>query len=314
MTQEEKDKLLEEAKRRYPIGTVFIPVHVKEGKNKVTGNHKFETDYSDSIIVDSLSLEDEWTACIHKHGEWAEIVSKPEEQLQFEVGKWYKDLNHQNNNHLYIKFKEYSEGEGIYSSECISPIGEYRKKQDDYWIKNNPRNWVLLTDLSEIQPYLPDGHPDKIVKAAYYKCIKVAEPKYFTLNKIYDFESGIVDNGQKHSYLEIQHLKDYGNEFELSTKEAYDTQQRDLETCNGKVEPDEIPHTVTTVNESDNFIVKHIKINPSKVVENFQKAIDQNIIQYKENIQQPKINKPTIQINTQEELKIQIKTKKLIKI
>jgi flagellar motor protein MotB len=71
-------------------------------------------------------------------------------------------------------------------------------------------------------------------KPRYYKCIKVGEPHIFTLNKIYDFESGIVDDGHKHSKLEIAHLKDYGNEFELSTKEEFDKQNNKTEFIVGK--------------------------------------------------------------------------------
>ena len=71
-------------------------------------------------------------------------------------------------------------------------------------------------------------------KPRYYKCIKVGERHIFTLNKIYDFESGIVDDGHKHSKLEIAHLKDYGNEFELSTKEEFDKQNNKTEFIVGK--------------------------------------------------------------------------------
>lgn len=64
-------ELLEEAKRRYPIGTKFVPAHVNEGLNEVLGNWKLT---SWEINVDSKKLDNDWNGCIYYHGKWAEIV------------------------------------------------------------------------------------------------------------------------------------------------------------------------------------------------------------------------------------------------
>lgn len=164
MTQEEKDKLLEEAKRKYPVGTIFIPVHTKEGKNKIQGNYRFESDDSDAIIVDNIALEDIWTGCIYKSGEWAKIISKPEEKSiekpQFEVGKWYKNLS---SGYIAKAIKgSYIENNNFYHGDYICSNKEFHKSNNRSCLgwKNN----TIECPLEEIQQYLPDDHPDKIEK------------------------------------------------------------------------------------------------------------------------------------------------------
>jgi hypothetical protein len=74
----------------------------------------------------------------------------------FIVGKWYKY------NGWYIKYKETDE-KGIFrSSEEINNYNNYFKGVGQFG--NADSSKVLLEDLSEIQPYLPDNHPDKINK------------------------------------------------------------------------------------------------------------------------------------------------------
>ena len=103
-------------------------------------------------------------ACLYQNGKWAEIISTPEdkpiltkEETKFEEGKWYKI-----NNAWYAKH------------ECIHGSGRYWRHSDRITIHktfydksgNLGDDWksapiVLLEDLSEIQQYLPEGHPDK---------------------------------------------------------------------------------------------------------------------------------------------------------
>jgi hypothetical protein len=74
----------------------------------------------------------------------------------FIVGKWYKY------NGWYIKYKETGE-KGIFrSSEEINIYNNYFKGVGQFG--NADSSKVLLKDLTEIQPYLPDNHPDKINK------------------------------------------------------------------------------------------------------------------------------------------------------
>lgn len=86
----------------------------------------------------------------------------------FEVGKWYKY------NGWYLKYS--ATAGGIWkSSEEINERGVYSAGSGNFGGESIRK--VLLTDLTEIQKYLPDGHPDKIT------------PKYnFTVGEwYYDF-------------------------------------------------------------------------------------------------------------------------------
>jgi hypothetical protein len=79
-------------------------------------------------------------------------------QPQFEVGKWYQLKDEC----LYIKYSK-SNKNYIYSDEVVNTATEsYRSIKDEFWIKGKSRIWVLCEDLSEIQPFLPPNHPDKI--------------------------------------------------------------------------------------------------------------------------------------------------------
>jgi hypothetical protein len=74
----------------------------------------------------------------------------------FIVGKWYKYSG------WYIKYKETDERGLFRSSEEINNYNNYFKGVGQFGKADSSK--VLLEDLTEIQPYLPDNHPDKINK------------------------------------------------------------------------------------------------------------------------------------------------------
>ena len=126
--------------------------------------------------------------------EWLEACEKadtyiPEKDTikpKFEVGKWYKY------NDWYIKYFEHS-SDGIWkSSEEINAEGKYRNCFSNFGCNDNKQ---LLTDLSEIQQYLPDGHEDKIIKytleeGEYYK---VVEDDYWMIGRVSKGNNGNND-------------------------------------------------------------------------------------------------------------------------
>lgn len=146
MTQEEKDALLAEAKRRYPVGTEY---------NCARDGH-INTAERDPEIIDTVDGDiDVGVGYIRYNGKWAKIVSTP--QPQFEVGKWYKSksghtIKHKKKSQTYFHHGDYITSSGTFS---------YNKSDlgctDDGTYKEVP--------LSEIQQYLPEGHPDKFVAA-----------------------------------------------------------------------------------------------------------------------------------------------------
>lgn len=88
-------------------------------------------------------------------------------QPQFEVGRWYKVCDKEH----YMKFSELV-GQNPYADEWINRdyyrCGNMYSKRDTF---------ELLTDLSEIQQYLPDNHLDKI---------KTMKKQYLTRKQLVD--------------------------------------------------------------------------------------------------------------------------------
>lgn len=86
---------------------------------------------------------------------------KPEQKPKFEVGKWYKIANN-----WYAKFKSIDNNIWKFSEKITSCLG-YKEVVGSIHL-DKPIT-ISLFDLSEIQQYLPEGHPDKIVKEEEYK-------------------------------------------------------------------------------------------------------------------------------------------------
>lgn len=146
MTQEEKDALLEEAKRHYPVGTEY---------NCARDGH-INTAERDPEIIDTVDGDiDVGVGYVRYNGKWATIVSTP--QPQFEVGKWYKGFK--DSDKVAAKFTRLTEGKFFHFDEII------RKSEGYKFVYNG--SWELpitITEvpLSEIQQYLPEGHPDRL--------------------------------------------------------------------------------------------------------------------------------------------------------
>jgi hypothetical protein len=88
--------------------------------------------------------------------EWCDLNGyKMEKEVKFEVGKWYKSSEWPD---FWIKCSNFN-GNEISVNEVIN-IGEHIVKNDKYTYLLD--TYTQLTDLSKIQQYLPDGHPDKI--------------------------------------------------------------------------------------------------------------------------------------------------------
>lgn len=148
-----KDELLKYAKENYPIGTKYkCPINIGDhrlglGINIVELGDEIEFRRSDEIDIIGKGY-------IYYKGEWAEILEKPKVEPEFEKGKWYKILDN-----WYGKFETvHNSGKRIKFSEYITSNGTYMYSTNniDFISEIKP-----LTNLSEIQQYLPDGHPDK---------------------------------------------------------------------------------------------------------------------------------------------------------
>ncbi len=267
---------------------------------------------------------------------------------KFEVGKWYEILD--NNNKWYLKYSHTEiinliDGTFNYNKLCGETIG-YRGVYDKsgYWANTNfEKNCTLLTDLSEIQKYLPDNHPDKINKQLtvddlvegealnttsinIFGLIEEAKKRYndgdkfaalntygkptgsvYTINtnfKSWNSDTCVANGGDGLIYAngkwaeivesakEEQWIPKVGDWIVSLIDRPNSRKQGDvfqiIDFTNDKqgvyylpnthgnlktfrpAKPHEIPKTISTVIEGDNFIVKHVKTNPSVVVKHFE--------------------------------------------
>lgn len=79
-------------------------------------------------------------------------------QPQFEADKWYKMLNPPSSSH-YVK--NWFNNDGLDGFEETISFGSYNVSGGNYG-RIGSYKYELLTDLSEIQQFLPSGHPDKL--------------------------------------------------------------------------------------------------------------------------------------------------------
>lgn len=78
----DKNELLKEAIRRYPIGTYFKIAHCQnEDSYHVAGNWKLEGD--DCVACDSIESKKRWSPCLYYNGKWAEIIDVPLNHLDY---------------------------------------------------------------------------------------------------------------------------------------------------------------------------------------------------------------------------------------
>lgn len=79
-------------------------------------------------------------------------------KFNFQVGKWYKFISYGDINNInYAKIKCFAQ-DTLSASDWILD-GSF--EESGAWNINHMSEIELLTDLSEIQPYLPETHPDK---------------------------------------------------------------------------------------------------------------------------------------------------------
>ena len=164
------EELIAEAKRRYSIGTKFIPAHVNQNPDYFcivcTTDFRYENDCLYAVLPDNTIFDTqnnpEYGNCdfnriIFYKDFWATILPT-ENKPQFEVGKWYKNLSIHSQKNIFGKFlnlrnnnKEFWVSEYIYNGKFRSIPG---------WIDYSSE--TVEIDIEEIQQYLPDNHPDKI--------------------------------------------------------------------------------------------------------------------------------------------------------
>lgn len=151
--------------------------------------------------------------------EFAESFDKP----KFEVGKWYKSNVTSNNCNKFYYLKVLGVEKECPHGQAINIFNgkNYVYNKEHKWTFQKTIEQALsigpLTDLSEIQQYLPDGHPDKIkaqpeyIVGKWYKMgTWIAKFKELDGDKFRVFKSGTPFDNYKYSdsgYLLIDRQK-----------------------------------------------------------------------------------------------------------
>jgi len=148
------------------------------------------------IPVDPNPVRANASARIFNNGVWAKEVSR------FEVGKWYK---------LGVWISKFSHLENSYQfwGENINTDSKFHDKKGYLSLKDYTP--VLITDLSEIQQYLPKEHPDKIIieklsEFGYFVAID-NDPVGVSIMKKGDIGIGISESCFKFDSPKAIHLK-----------------------------------------------------------------------------------------------------------
>ena len=125
--------------------------HNQKGSNCFTKTNNYISCYSDDYANKEWLINKGFT--LYKASDFLEELPK------FEEGKWYKVNDKQ------TKFLILENESLIFGSEHIYNNKHYISElKTGTWISKLSDNPVLLTDLSEIQQYLPLNHPDLIPK------------------------------------------------------------------------------------------------------------------------------------------------------
>lgn len=160
-----KDVFLEycgiETKNEYKVGDYVIVkgyskdydgVPLKINNINANGYCFFDkTNYHDWQLNHNFHLRH-----IVRKAEPHEIPNKQNDKTEYIVGKWYKLPKH----NWYLKHLNMTNNKWFYNERIMCNLNDYDFVID--WCDNNIE-FTLLTDLSEIQQYLPNGHPDKII-------------------------------------------------------------------------------------------------------------------------------------------------------
>lgn len=115
-TKATKEELLEEAKKKYPVGTKFISVINKLHKSSVKNNYYafYNNNYNEIVVNSSFG------ASIYKNGKWAEIISLPEENNNEQIPEYVEFLK--DNFTYFTKNKIYPLNE---KGWCMDNDGKY---------------------------------------------------------------------------------------------------------------------------------------------------------------------------------------------
>ncbi len=122
------------------------------------------------------------------------------------IGKWYKSIC----NTIYY-FKVKSLGDKIYC-EFMAPFNTVKNLRDNHisFTSEIDNVAIELTNLEEIQQYLPDGHPDKVSKKETYEAQHEPKEEEFKVGDWVYAEPNIEIGNSKYGEPLIGKLVSFG--------------------------------------------------------------------------------------------------------
>lgn len=238
-------KFLKKFHPDYPIGSYDLIVEDNPKKSCMILEKYKSCDRSRFRDCEIELMPEDWSPGLKEYEPRTEILSAN----KFIVGKWYKYDD------WYIKYKETIGGTFV-SSEEINYSGNYRKVHSYFGSTDSEK--VLLEDLSEIQQYLPDDHPDKVSTIPeYVECITDTFTAILK-DQIYKLTSKSTSNNY---ILEAVNICSYSSEFfKPSTKKAYDAQNKFKTLSKFKI-GDWVTITQNTVDEGKAGVILGVNSN-----------------------------------------------------
>jgi hypothetical protein len=186
-----------------------------------------------------------------------------EDKPKFEVGKWY---NYDNYNYIKFERLERCSGYNKLHGETIFS-GVYKNK--DYIANTSMENQLIkLTDLSEIQQYLPINHPDliktdimKFKVNDYIVILHKSKTRYFLKNNIYlqkeNNEWLCTDKDSTGGYCTSSYVKFINkHDWRYATKkeiEEYDRLGKPYDVTTLNIKTDIIPEYVECIKSDANI-------------------------------------------------------------
>lgn len=206
------EELLEEAKRRYPIGTKFIPAHLL-GKESACEVYDYKglsfQDTSNPVNIELYSFDDRnknsYTGMLMYLGKWAEIISSPkveEKEVEMIEGNWYELQAEDKWLYKYTKNGAYKSANDVLGKKtefsiCIDTKNKFKSISN--WITEGKNiKSIKPANLEEVYKYFPEERP-KVEDSKRFK---------FEKGKYYSF---IQDKGDKPRYfLYVEDWKEFG--------------------------------------------------------------------------------------------------------
>ena len=149
--------------KEFAEGKKAVKIENEEQWNKLNKVHKLCT-LSSREIGHYFNNTHEWCEKDwYVRNDWEVLeFSQLDFEDEFVAGSWYKY------NGWFLKFQTVIKGNIFIASETIDPNGIYENRENEgFTCGDADKTKVLLTDLSEIQPFLPLGHPDFIKKETF---------------------------------------------------------------------------------------------------------------------------------------------------